>query len=53
MWTKLTPATQDIVVEAAACFRKPLSLDDLIDTLPPVLRRLKALASSFGMLKDT
>jgi hydroxyethylthiazole kinase-like uncharacterized protein yjeF len=39
--------------EAAREFGPGLVADDLIDTLPPALRRLKALASSFGMLKDT
>ena len=38
--------------ETAREFGPGLVADDLIDTLPPVLRRLKALASSFGMLKD-
>jgi NAD(P)H-hydrate epimerase len=39
--------------EAAREFGPGLVADDLIDTLPPVLRRLKALASSFGVLKDS
>ncbi|HEY1505209.1 MAG TPA: NAD(P)H-hydrate dehydratase [Stellaceae bacterium] len=38
--------------EAARDFGPGLVADDLIDTLPPALRRLKALALSFGMLKD-
>jgi NAD(P)H-hydrate epimerase len=39
--------------EAAREFGPGLVADDLIDTLPPALRRLKALASSFGVLKDS
>jgi NAD(P)H-hydrate epimerase len=39
--------------EAAREFGPGLVADDLIDTLPRALRRLKALASSFGMLKDS
>lgn len=39
--------------EAAREFGPGLVADDLIDTLPPALRRLKALASSFGILKDS
>jgi len=38
--------------EAAREFGPGLVADDLIDTLPPVLRRLKAFASTCGMLKD-
>ena len=38
--------------EAARGFGPGLVADDLIDTLPLALRRLKALASTFGMLKD-
>ena len=38
--------------EAARAFGPGLVADDLIDTLPSALRRLKALASTFGMLKD-
>jgi ADP-dependent NAD(P)H-hydrate dehydratase / NAD(P)H-hydrate epimerase len=39
--------------EAAHEFGPGLVADDLIDTLPPALRRLKALASTFRMLKDS
>ena len=39
--------------EAAREFGPGLVADDLIDTLRPVLRRLKALASSFGMLNKS
>ncbi len=39
--------------EAAREFGPGLVADDLIDTLPPALRRLKALASIFGILKDS
>jgi NAD(P)H-hydrate epimerase len=39
--------------EAAHEFGPGLVADDLIDTLPSVLRRLKALASTFRMLKDS
>jgi NAD(P)H-hydrate epimerase len=39
--------------EAARGFGPGLVADDLIDTLPPALRRLKALASNLGMLKDS
>ncbi len=39
--------------EAAREFGPGLVADDLIDNLPPALRRLKALASTFGMLKDS
>jgi NAD(P)H-hydrate epimerase len=38
--------------EAAREFGPGLVADDLIDTLPLALRRLKALASTFGMLND-
>jgi hydroxyethylthiazole kinase-like uncharacterized protein yjeF len=39
--------------EAAREFGPGLVADDLTDTLPPVLRRLKALASSLGMLNNS
>lgn len=39
--------------EAGREFGPGLVADDLIDTLPPVLRRLKALASSLGMLNNS
>jgi NAD(P)H-hydrate epimerase len=39
--------------EAARAFGPGLVADDLIDTLPSVLRRLKALAKTNGTLKDT
>jgi NAD(P)H-hydrate epimerase len=39
--------------EAAHEFGPGLVADDLIDTLPLALRRLKALASTFRMLKDS